>query len=459
MKLLFCHQNFPGQYKHIAPALAARPGVEVVALGEAVNLDRLNPEALPPGLRLVRYDTPRGASTETHHYIRGFEGHVRRGQQVARTAIGLSHEGFTPDLIIAHPGWGESLFLKDVFPRSPLLAFSEFFYRARGSDVGFDPEYPIAFDDHCRVRVKNATLILSLEAADWIVSPTAWQARQLPALFADRMSLIHDGIDTNIVRPEPKAQLALARDTLVLKPGDEVITFINRNLEPYRGFHVFMRALPEIQRRRPQARIVILGGDEVSYGKPPPEGQTYRQRLLAELGDRVDLERVHFLGRIPYAHFLTVLQVSAVHVYLTYPFVLSWSMLEAMAAGCVVIGSNTKPVTEVIEDGKTGLLVDFFDQAGIADRIDQVLDHPDRMQAIRDQARAHIIDRYDLHTRCLPRHLALIETLAQGRRPTPDRPAVQAGGAGAGSGSRGTAPRDTATAMRSALAAKRKGRR
>ena len=453
MKLLFCHQNFPGQYKHIAPAMAHRPGVEAVAIGEAVNLDRINREALPPALRLIPYDTPRGASAETHHYIRGFEGHVRRGQQVARTAVALAQEGFVPDLIIAHPGWGETLFLKDVFPRTPLLAFSEFFYRARGSDVGFDPEYPITFDDHCRVRVKNATLILSLEAADWIVSPTAWQARQLPALFADRLSVIHDGIDTTRVRPDPEARLALARDQQVLTPGDEVITFVNRNLEPYRGFHIFMRALPEIQRRRPQARVVILGGDEVSYGKALPDGQTYRQHLLAELGDRVDLSRVHFLGRIPYAQFLAVLQISAVHVYLTYPFVLSWSMLEAMAAGCLVIGSNTKPVTEVIEDGKTGLLVDFFDQEGLADRIDQVLSHPDRMQTIRDRARAAIVAGYDLHSQCLPRHLALIEALAHGRRPPPDGPGPSPAGPGEGG------QRDTASGMRAALAAKRKRRR
>ena len=449
VKLLFCHQNFPGQYKHIAPALAARPGVEAVAIGEKVNLERINRAALPSGLRLAAYDTPRGASADTHHYIRGFEAHVRRGQAVARTAIALAQQGFAPDLIIAHPGWGEALFLKDVFPRVPLLAFSEFFYRARGSDVGFDPEYPVNFDDHCRVRVKNATLTLSLEAADWIVAPTAWQARQLPPLFADRLSVIHDGIDTAAARPDPNARLTLARDGKVLTPADEVITFVNRNLEPYRGFHIFMRALPEIQRRRPRARTVILGGDEVSYGKAPPDGQTYRQTLLAEQGGHIDLDRVHFLGRIPYAQFLTVLQVSAVHVYLTYPFVLSWSMLEAMAAGCLVVASDTPPVTEVIEDGKTGRLTDFFDPTAIADRIDQVLDHPDRMQAIRDQARAHIIARYDLHGQCLPRHLALIETLAQGGRPTPN--GLPPAGPAAG-------PRHTAEAMRAALAAKRKRR-
>ncbi|HKK23767.1 MAG TPA: glycosyltransferase family 4 protein [Pseudohaliea sp.] len=452
MKILFCHQNFPGQYKHIAPAIARRPGVEAVCIGEQVNTNRIDPAGLPPGLRLAPYETPRGPSPDTHHYIRGFEGHVRRGQAVARKAVELRQQGFVPDVIAAHPGWGEALFLKDVFPRAPLLAFAEFFYRARGSDVGFDPEYPVTFDDHCRVRVKNATLILSLEAADWIVCPTRWQARQLPAGFAERLSIVHDGIDTERVHPDPSARLTLADSNLELKAGDEVITFVNRNLEPYRGFHVFLRALPEIQRRRPRAHVLILGGDDVSYGKALPEGETYRQRLLAELGDRLDLSRLHFLGRIPYGQFLKVLQVSAVHVYLTYPFVLSWSMLEAMAAGCLVIGSATPPVAEVLEDGKTGLLVDFFDRDGIAERIDGVLDHPDRMQALRTRARQAVIDGYDLRSVCLPRHLALIEDLAAGRRPEPDR--VGAGENESAPGKAGS--RDTAAAMRAALVAKRR---
>lgn len=457
VKILFCHQNFPGQYKHIAPALARRPGVEAIAIGEQANTRRIDPAALPPGLSLAPYETPRGAGPETHHYIRGFEAHVRRGQAVARKAVALRRQGFVPDVIAAHPGWGEALFLKDVFPRTPLLAFAEFFYRARGSDVGFDPEYPVTFDDHCRVRVKNATLILSLEAADWILCPTRWQAQHLPAGFADRLSVIHDGIDTDRIRPDPAARFPVPDTDLELKAGDELITFVNRNLEPYRGFHVFMRALPEIQRRRPNARILIVGGDEVSYGKHLPKGETYRRRLLDEVGGALDPTRVHFLGRIPYNRFVSLLQVSAVHVYLTYPFVLSWSMLEAMAAGCLVIGSATPPVTEVLEDGKTGLLVDFFDRQGLADRIDRVLDHPDRMQAIRDRARQAIVAGYDLQTVCLPRQLALIEALAAGRRPEPD---------GIGPVDAHAAPHkprgpDTAAAMRAALDAKRRrqGRR
>ncbi|NBC14161.1 MAG: glycosyltransferase [Gammaproteobacteria bacterium] len=457
MKILFCHQNFPGQYKHIAPALARRPGMDAVAIGEQVNTRRIDPAGLPPGLRLAPYEAPRGASPDTHHYIRGFEAHVRRGQAVARKAVELRQQGFVPDVIAAHPGWGEALFLKDVFPRTPLLAFAEFFYRARGSDVGFDPEYPVSFDDHCRVRVKNATLILSLEAADWIVCPTRWQARQLPAGLSDRLSIVHDGIDTDRVRPDPNARFTLPGTEIEVKAGDEVITFVNRNLEPYRGFHIFMRALPEIQRRRPNARILILGGDEVSYGKNLPEGETYRRRLLNEVGDRLDPGRVHFLGRIPYGQFLRLLQVSAVHVYLTYPFVLSWSLLEAMAAGCAVVGSNTPPVTEVLEDENTGLLVDFFDRQGLADRIDRVLDHADRMQAMRARARQTVIAGYDLKTVCLPRHLALIEALAAGRRPEPDH--VTPADADAGPRKAGT--RDTAAAMRTALDAKRRrpGRR
>jgi glycosyltransferase involved in cell wall biosynthesis len=207
-----------------------------------------------------------------------------------------------------------------------------------------------------------------------------------------------------------------------------VITFVNRNLEPYRGFHVFMRALPEIQRRRPNAWVLIVGGEDVSYGARLPDGQTYRQKAMAEVGASLNMERVRFLGRVPYADFVRLLQISGVHVYLTYPFVLSWSMLEAMAAECLVVGSATPPVEEVIRDGDNGLLVDFFSKTGLADAIDRVLDHPDRMRALRMRARQTVIDGYDLKSVCLPRQLALVDDVAALRLPPPatadDRAAV-----------------------------------
>jgi glycosyltransferase involved in cell wall biosynthesis len=310
----------------------------------------------------------------------------------------LRGQGFYPDVIYAHLGWGEALFLKDIFPKARVLLYCEFFYRARGGDMGFDPEFPASAEKVLRLRVMNAPLLMALDASDWGHAPTRWQQQQFPAAHASRMSVIHDGIDTDLVRPDG------AREA-------ELVTYVARNLEPYRGFHTFMRAIPEIQKRRPNARIAIVGGDEVSYSPRLPEGQTYRERLLREIDGKADLSRVHFMGRIPYDRYLDVLRRSSVHVYLTYPFVLSWSLLEAMSAGCLVVGSRTPPVEEVIRDGENGLLVDFFSPADIAARIDQALAMDCRL--LRERARMTVIERYDLQRICLPAQLGLAQRLLQ----------------------------------------------
>ena len=416
MKILFVHQNFPGQYKHLAPAFAQTPANTVVALCDKANLHRATTHE---NVRVIGYKTPDGASQQTHQYIRPFETHVRRGQAVARAGLRLREKGFVPHVICVHPGWGEGLYLRDVWPEARLIHFCEFYYHAKGSDVGFDPEFPSSVDDTFKTRTKNATQLLSLETADWCVSPTNWQAAQYPEILRQRMSTIHDGIDTDTVRPDPNAELTFKRDGRTLRSGDEVITYVARNLEPYRGFHVFMRALPEILRRRPNAEVILVGGDKVSYGHPLPAGSTYRNKMLEEVGHQLDMSRVHFLGNVPYEQYLKLLQISGVHVYLTYPFVLSWSLLEAMAAGCLVVGSDTAPVREAIAHGDNGLLVDFFATGQIADAVDRVLDHPTRMAAQRQRARQTVVDTYDLTSVCLPRHQQLIEDLAAGRAPQP----------------------------------------
>jgi glycosyltransferase involved in cell wall biosynthesis len=411
VNILFVHQNFPGQYKHLAPAMAQQ-GHTVVAIGEKKNLKQQAVQALSQvGVKVIGYDTPKGASSATHHYIRGFEAAVRRGQAVVRTTLALREKGFIPDVVCAHPGWGEALYLKDIFPEAKHLYFLEFFYRARGSDVGFDPEFPNQLDDLFRVRSKNTTLLTSLDAMDWGVSPTAWQRDQHPAAFHDQISVIHDGINTNVVKPNPDASITLKDKDLTLTAQDEVITYTARNLEPYRGFHIFARSLPDLLRRHPNAHVIILGGDDVSYGRRPPEGQTYREKYLAEIGDQIERDRVHFLGKLPYPSYLSVLQISSAHIYLTYPFVLSWSMLEAMAAGCLVIGSATPPVQEVLHHEENGLLVDFFKTEEIVKAVTQVLEHPNQMQALRENARKTVVETFDLESVCLPQHIALIEQL------------------------------------------------
>ncbi|NJD08581.1 MAG: glycosyltransferase [Methylococcaceae bacterium] len=414
MNILIVHQNFPGQFKHLAPALAADKSNRVVAIGEATNLKGRTRSF--PGIELHGYPPPKGASTGTHHYLKGFEAGVRRGQAAYRLAAGLRKQGFRPDLILCHPGWGEGLYLKELFPCAKLLSYFEFFYHPTGVDVGFDPEFPATEDDLLRVNTKNALNLFNLTACDWGLAPTRWQHSLHPAEYRDRISVIFDGIRTDQIVPNPAATVTL-KTGVTLARSDEVITFVARSLEPYRGFHVFLRSLVEIQQRRPKAQVLIIGREEVSYGRKLAQG-SYKEQYLAELGNTVDLGRVHFLGNLPYQQYLEVLQLSSVHVYLTYPFVLSWSLLEAMSAGCAVIGSRTPPVEEVLVDGANGLLVDFFSTEQLADAVDRVLDHPDRLQHLREAARRTAVDHYDLQSVCLPRQLALINALVQGVLPS-----------------------------------------
>jgi glycosyltransferase involved in cell wall biosynthesis len=400
-RILFIHQNFPGQFVHAASELV-RLGHQVVAL--AINQNRAI-----PGVELLRYaPKPPGKPSEVEA-ARDFETKVVRGLACAQAMEQLRARGFVPDTIVAHPGWGEALFCKDVWPAARLLMFAEFFYASDGADYNFDPEF--AHDsvaERARLRMKNSVHLHALQACDGGYTPTQWQRAQLPALYRDRFEVIFDGIDTAVAAPASGAEVRLSRDNIRLVPGDEVITFVNRNLEPYRGFHIFMRALPEILRRRPNARCLIVGRDDVSYGAKPKAGGNWRQVLLSEVGAQLPMDRVHFLGGLPYADYLRVMQVSACHVYLTYPFVLSWSCLEALSMARVVVGSRTGPVEEVITHGENGLLVDFFDPAAMAQQVVDVLADPAGHAALGQRARERVVAQYDLHTRCLPQQLHLI---------------------------------------------------
>lgn len=407
MKILFVHQNFPGQYKHLAAHLARDPRHQVVSIGERRPERPVNIK----GMRHEWYDKPKGASATTHPYIQGLEGSVRRSQSVVRACLALRKDGFVPDVICAHPGWGEALHLKEVYPEAKLLSYCEFYYSSTGADVGFDPEFSMTFDDRFKIPMRNATQLLSLAVSDWAVSPTHWQRERYPAVWRALISVVHEGIETRLVRPDPRVVLKLEQQKLELTRKDEVITYVSRNLEPYRGFHTFMRALPEIQRRRPKAVTLVVGGDEVSYGRKPEKGGSWREAMLGEVGASLDLSRVHFLGKVPYLTFLQILQVSSAHVYLTVPFVLSWSFIEAMAAGCLIVGSRTGPVTEVMSDGVNGLMVDFTSPDSVASRVEEALENQDKLAPLRVRARQTAIDRFDLRSVCLPQQLALIEWL------------------------------------------------
>ena len=404
--ILFIHQNFPGQFRHIAPALANR--------GHQVHALAITGQATA-GVSLHSYRPSKGSSTSIHPLASEFETKVIRAEACGQAMLQLKANGLMPDLVIAHPGWGEALFVKDVWKQASLLSFLEFYYATSGTDVGFDPEFSKqGFFEDARLRVKNANNLLSLEISDFGLSPTNWQKQSHPQWTQDRIQVIFDGVDCDILKPNPSVRLNLKRETgesFSLTSKDEIITFVNRNLEPYRGYHSFMRALPKILAARPNARVLIVGGDGVSYGAKAPEGKTWKQIFLDEVKSRIDLERVHFLGNVPYPIFTQLLQLSSCHVYLTYPFVLSWSCIEALSTGCLVIGSDTGPVREVIEHGVNGLLVDFFNYEAIADAVIRSLSDPASFIRMRQNARASAKDNYDLRSVCLPKQLALIESI------------------------------------------------
>jgi glycosyltransferase involved in cell wall biosynthesis len=401
MNVLFIHQAFPGQFIHLATALAQEKSNRVVALG-------LENHAIPSGVEMRRYSLLRPTAAHTHFLLRDQEAHVLRAEACASAALQLKQEGFVPDVVIAHPGWGETLFIKDIFPKAKLVMYGEYYYAADGQDVGFDPEFPaISFAQRCKVRLKNGIHLHSLDVADAVISPTQWQKSLYPQWAQDKITVIHDGIDYTRLAHNPNAAVHLAanpyRPALTLKYGDEVLTYIARNLEPMRGFHVFMRTLPEILRRRPNAQVLVIGGDEVSYGWPAPGGVSWRQHMLREVGEQLDMRRVHFAGWQPYDSFVNALHVSRVHTYWTVPFVLSWSFIEAAASGTQLIASDTPPVQEFAD--QLGVrTVPFRDTDLFTDQIVSALANPiaDRKR----QALAHLDCRHTTRQR-----IDLIESL------------------------------------------------
>ncbi|NEO56198.1 MAG: glycosyltransferase [Okeania sp. SIO3B5] len=402
MKYLFLHPNFPAQYRHIITALGANPNNQVV-----FGTKNERPEWKIPGVHKALFKPSREPRPETHHYVRPLESAVIYGQAVFRTAEQLKSQGFVPDIICGHSGWGPTLFVKEAFPNTPLLCYFEWFYHSHGSDADFDPAEPLTVDDMARIRVKNAPILIDLYTCDWGLSPTYWQRSQFPTELQNKLSVLHDGVDTDYFKPNPGAKLVLPN--LDLSGVDELVTYVARGMEPYRGFPEFIEAIAYLQERRPNCHVVIVGSERVCYGKSLPNGKTYKQEMLEKIP--LDLSRVHFVGSLPYGLYLKVIQASDVHVYLTRPFVLSWSMIESLSTGCLIVGSDTPPVREVIQDGENGLLVDFFSPKQIADRIDEVLDHPTRMAEIRVKARQTVLERYAL-SNLLVKHLELIHQVA-----------------------------------------------
>ena len=402
MQVLFVHQNAPGQFRHLAPHLASDPRNQIVFLGQGSG-------GSVGAVRSVSYTAPPPAAPQTHHYLRRAELSIRRGQAVARACLALKRDGFEPDLVIGHPGWGETMFLRDIIPRTVILSYCELFYRSEGQDTGYIPETAIDIDGRCRIRAWNADLLTALSTMDFGLSPTNWQRDQHPALFRDRIAVIHDGVDTDEVAPRADARFQVPNGPSFVV-GDEVVTFVARDLEPVRGFVMLMQALPELLRRRPDAQIVICGSDGVSYGRGPPGSGTWRETMMSRYP--LDPARVHFVGKLARSDYLDLLRVSALHLYLSVPFVLSWSCVEALACGCLLLGSDVAPVREVVEDGVNGFLVDARDGDLLARRAADLLARRALLADVRQAARENAIARFELG-RCLAEQTRLVTGLMQ----------------------------------------------
>jgi glycosyltransferase involved in cell wall biosynthesis len=373
--VLFVHNNFPGQFRDLAQALVAR-GVPCFAIGY---------EHSPgvPGVELVRYRLPRGSGKDVFPLAVRAEADLLRGRSALEAARWLKNQGHEPEVIVGHPGWGETALLKHVFPEAKQALFSEFYYHGKGSDIDFDPEFWNGDEDALiRGVAKNAVMAMALAEADAIVAPTEFQASRLPRGFRERVRVIHEGVDVGAIRP-----FALA-DGRVIAPGTPVITHINNQMEPMRGLHIFARALPRLLAEVPDAQVVVIGEEKTKgYGAEAPQGRTWKQAIFEPLSAQLDPTRLHFLGRVPHERMLAGLRLSTAHVYYSYPFVLSWSLAEAMASGCYVIGSDTGPVRDAIEDGVNGRLVPFFDVDALSQTLIDACRDPQASAPLRIAAR------------------------------------------------------------------------
>jgi glycosyltransferase involved in cell wall biosynthesis len=394
LKFLFVHQNFPGQYLHIVRDLLAdnqlRDGTHEIVFMTEPNQNSL------PGVRKVTYSKPPVVAQNLHPDARDFDAAMRRAEAAAKGANQIKGLGFVPDVIIGHHGWGELLNLVDVFPGVPILGYFEFFYRVDNSDVNFDPEFPMPVERNSNVRAKNCVNLAALALEQHGQVPTISQMSTYPDWARPALTLIQEGVDLEVCKPDPAARRKnLTVGTLKVTPKQKLVTYVARNLEPYRGFHTFMRALPKILDSRPDVVISMLGGDETSYGASHPAGP-WREVMLKELEGKIDLTRVHFLGKIPYEQHLSLLKRSDAHVYLSYPFVASWSLRESLACGCAVIGADTDTVVEFVKHRENGMVVPTLDHNAIAETVLNVLGDAELTATLRANARKFAEQHLDM---------------------------------------------------------------
>ncbi len=406
MRMLFVHNNFPGQYRRIIQHIAKNPQLNV-----EINVATLEKnEQRFKAKRTFKFKPHREARKDIHPSLISTERAVIQGQALYGALLDNRNRGFKPDIILSHSGWGSNIFLRDMYPDAKLLTYFEWYYHTHGSDGEFLRKEPYTPNDSMRIRMKNTPILQDLAAMDHGQCPTLFQHKQLPKIFQSNVSVLHDGVDTQYFQPNPKVKVQVGKHTFTA--DDEVLTYVARGMEEYRGFPEFMRMVNILQKRKPNVHVVILGNDRVAYGSQRSDGKTWKEAMLEELPD-LDLSRVHFMGLQPLEVLRGLFRITRAHIYLTVPFVLSWSMLEAMSTGTLVVGSDTEPVKELITDGENGVLVPFFEPETIAEKVCHILDNKAEYEPLKQKARETILQRYDVND-LLPNYWQLIETVANG---------------------------------------------
>jgi glycosyltransferase involved in cell wall biosynthesis len=402
MRILFVHQDFPAQFGHIAQHLARTRGwcCDFVTQATSVRLD---------GVRTIAYTTSGGAREMTHYFSRTFENAVWHAHAVYQDCDPVPD--LRPDLIVGHSGFGSTLYLPERFPGVPVVNYFEHFYHPHGSDLDFRPDFPPEPRDFLRARTRNAMILLDLDNCRLGYSPTHYQKSLFPAEYRPKIEVIFDGIDTQVFRRRPNVPRRVG--TLEIPESTRIVTYVSRGFESMRGFDIFMRAARRIYREHADVLFVVVGGDRICYGGDERHirHRTFKEHVLAQ--DDYDMNKFVFTGLVPTDTLVDLLSLSDLHIYLTVPFVLSWSLMNALACGCVVLASDTEPVREVIVDGETGLLAGFFDVEAFARRALEVLRAPPAFRELGDRAAAMIEDRYALSV-TLPRLVDFFERATSG---------------------------------------------
>ena len=408
MNILFLHPNFPAQFWHISKALA-QMGDKVVYLTTSTNGNRLG------GVTTAVYKREREVMKGIHPSLQPADEAIIDGEAVAKALMSLRDQHkFVPDVIVGHTGWGSTMYCKDIYPDVPLVGYFEWYYNAYNSDAAFFPGEKVSLPTAMRIRTRNMHHLLNLTACDVRFTPTQWQRAQFPPEYREGMKVIHEGVDTDFCKPSPGKKLVLDKkedhEALDLSKCPEILTYVSRGLEPYRGYPQFISAAALLLRRRPKLHVVIVGSDTSCYGSTPGKDENGKEQTWKQVMDKrvkYDKKRVHFLGHLDRLSYQTVMQASTVHVYYPRPFILSWSCLEAMSFGCALVGSKTPPVEEVVVDGKNGLLANFRSPQHLAMRVEELLDHPELRKRLCIAARQTILERYDVRD-CVQRQIDMI---------------------------------------------------